>query len=97
VSLVLDPSLALSWYFEDERTAEADAVLDRVVEEGAVVPALWRLEIANGLRMALRRKRIDVAVRDNALAELAAMAISVDSETDAQAWTGHCACPTSFG
>jgi predicted nucleic acid-binding protein len=87
VSLVLDPSLALSWYFEDERTAEADAVLDRVVEEGAVVPALWRLEIANGLQMALRRKRIDAAFRDNALAELAAMAISVDGETDAHAWS----------
>jgi hypothetical protein len=25
VSFVLDPSLALSWYFEDERTPEADA------------------------------------------------------------------------
>jgi predicted nucleic acid-binding protein len=87
VSLVLDPSLALSWYFEDERTAEADAVLDRVVEEGAVVPALWRLEIANGLQMALRCKRIDAAFRDNALAELAAMAINVDGETDAQAWS----------
>jgi predicted nucleic acid-binding protein len=87
MSLVLDPSLALSWYFEDERTADADAVLDRVVEEGAVVPALWRLEIANGLQMALRRKRVDAAFRDNALAELAAMAISVDGETDAHAWS----------
>ena len=35
MSLVLDPSLALSWYLEDESTAETDAVLDRVVEEGA--------------------------------------------------------------
>jgi len=87
VSLVLDPSLALSWFFGDERTAQADAVLDRVVEEGAVVPALWRLEIANGLQMALRRKRIDAAFRDNALAELTAMAISIDGETDAHAWS----------
>jgi predicted nucleic acid-binding protein len=87
VSLVLDPSLALSWYFEDERTAEADAVLDRVVEDGAVVPALWRLEIANGLQMAIRRKRITAAFRDNAVAELAAMAIAVDGETDAHAWS----------
>ena len=87
MSLVLDPSLVLSWYFEDERTTGANAVLDRVVEEGAVVPALWRLEIANGLQMAIRRKRIDAAFRDNALAELAAMAINVDGETDAHAWS----------
>ena len=87
MSLVLDPSLALSWYFEDERTADADAVLDRVVEEGAVVPSLWRLEIANGLQMALRRKRINAGFRDNALAELAALAIAVDGETDTHAWS----------
>ena len=87
MSLVLDPSLTLSWYFEDERTAEANALLDRVVEEGAVVPAFWRLEIANGLQMAIRRKRIDTVFRDTALTELATMAITVDGETDTHAWT----------
>jgi predicted nucleic acid-binding protein len=87
VSLVLDPSMALSWYFEDERTAAADALLDRVVDEGAVVPMLWRLEIANGFQMAIQRKRIDATFRDNALAELAALEITVDLDTDANAWT----------
>ncbi|HME27681.1 MAG TPA: type II toxin-antitoxin system VapC family toxin [Acetobacteraceae bacterium] len=87
MSLVLDPSLALSWYFEDERTPEADALLDQVVNQGAVVPALWRLEIANGFQIAIRRERIDTVFRDNALAELATMAITVDSDTDANAWT----------
>ena len=37
--LVLDASLALSWYFEDERTPAADALLDQVANAGAVVPA----------------------------------------------------------
>jgi hypothetical protein len=46
VSLVLDTSLALSWYFEDERTPAADALVDRVADQGATVPGLWRLEIA---------------------------------------------------
>ena len=87
MSLVLDPSLALNWYFEDERNPAADAVLDRVVNEGAVVPALWRLEIANAFQSAIRRKRIDVTFRDNALAELAMMDIVVDPETDTQAWS----------
>ena len=62
MSLVLDTSLALSWYFEDERTPAADALLDRVADQGAMVPGLWRLEIANGLRTAIRRKRIDEGV-----------------------------------
>jgi hypothetical protein len=54
VSLVLDPSLALSWYFEDERTSAADALLDRAADQGAMVPGPWPLEIANGLRTAIR-------------------------------------------
>jgi predicted nucleic acid-binding protein len=86
MSLVLDPSLALSWYFEDERTPEADELLDRVVDGGAVVPEIWRLEIANGFQMAIRRKRIDTIFRDNAMTELSALAITVDTETGTNAW-----------
>ncbi len=88
MSLVVDASLTLSWYFEDERTKAADAVLDAVAENGAVVPALWRLEVANGFQMAIRRNRIDAEFRDNALAQLARVAITVDPDTDTYAWTG---------
>jgi predicted nucleic acid-binding protein len=61
-------------------------LLDLVVEEGAVVPSLWRLEIANGFQMAIRRNRIDATFRDNALTELSAMAITIDADTDSNAW-----------
>jgi len=87
VTLVIDASLTLSWYFEDERTPAADAVLDQVTNTGAVVPSLWRLETANGLQVAIRRKRIDVAFRDRALTHLAHLPITIDPGTDAQAWT----------
>lgn len=40
MSTVIDASLTLAWYFEDERTAAIDALLDRVVRDGAVVPSL---------------------------------------------------------
>ena len=42
MSLVIDSSMTLAWYFEDERTATSLAVLYRVAEAGAMVPALWR-------------------------------------------------------
>jgi predicted nucleic acid-binding protein len=87
VSLVLDASLALTWYFQDEATSATDTILDRVAETGAVVPALWRLEIANGLQVAVRRRRISVAYRDASLAELTQMQIDTDSETDVHAWS----------
>ncbi len=87
MSLVLDASLTLGWYFEDERTPATDALLDRVADVGAVVPALWRVEILNALQMAIRRKRIDAAFRDLALARLAAMPIAIDADTNAHVWT----------
>ena len=87
MSLVLDAPLALSWYFEDERTPIADTLLDRVADQGATVPGLWRLEIANGLRTAIRRNRIDQGFRDRAIAQLARLPITVDPDTDRYAWT----------
>jgi predicted nucleic acid-binding protein len=86
VSLVLDSSATLAWYFEDERTDAVTAVLRQVGEIGAVVPALWRLEVANGLQMAVRKRRIDAAYRDGSLRELRALEIVVDPETDTHAW-----------
>jgi predicted nucleic acid-binding protein len=58
---VLDASIALAWCFEDEGTEAVDRVLDRLDREEAVVPAIWPLEVANGLRTAERRGRIDKA------------------------------------
>ncbi len=76
MSLVIDSSVTLSWFFEDERSALADEALRQVVESGAIVPSLWRLEVANGLQMAVRRKRIDAKFRDASIADLRALPIS---------------------
>jgi len=56
---VVDASVAMAWCFADEMSAYADRVLDRLEVEEAVAPAIWPLEIANGLRTAERRGRID--------------------------------------
>ena len=86
MSLVIDSSITLAWLFEDERTDGADAVMRQVVKTGAVVPSLWRLEIANALQLAIRRKRTNAAFRDASIADLRSFPIVVDSETDRQAW-----------
>jgi len=86
LSLVLDASMALSWQFRDESTPAGRAVLQRIVETGAIVPAHWRLEVANGLRTAVRRLRMTGADRDAALRDLADLGIEADLETDTQAW-----------
>jgi predicted nucleic acid-binding protein len=88
VSLVLDASMAITWLFEDERTAAAHDVMRRVVREGALVPSLWRLEVANVLRNAVRRGRCDEAYADRSLARLGRLAIKRDEETELHAWDG---------
>jgi predicted nucleic acid-binding protein len=56
--LVLDASVALAWHFEDEPSGYATNVLERLREDTALVPALWSLEMANGLIAAERRGRL---------------------------------------
>lgn len=86
MSLVLDSSATLAWLHGDERTAAIEGVFDRVVVEGAVVPSLWYLEVANSLTIAARRQRITRAFRDDALVDLAQLDILMDGETDVHAW-----------
>ena len=84
--MVLDCSLAMAWCFEDEASAAAYAILERVRYDGALVPALWVWEVANVLTLAARRGRIgggDVAAR---LALMTALPIRVDDEGVARAW-----------
>jgi predicted nucleic acid-binding protein len=86
VSLVIDSSVALTWCFEDEQTSASLALLDQVVEHGAVAPALWPLEVLNALLMAERRKRLDAAQRHHLSGLLRDLPIALDTETGAQAW-----------
>jgi hypothetical protein len=45
-------SMSLAWCFLDERPESAVAVLTQVTDTGALVPALWHLEIANAWQAA---------------------------------------------
>ena len=56
--LVGDASVALAWCFPDEASEYADAVLLALENRELIVPASWAAEIANGLWVGERRKRI---------------------------------------
>ena len=58
---VVDASVTLAWCFSDEGSAAADLALDRLEHEDAIAPPIWPLEVANGLRTAERRGRLDLA------------------------------------
>jgi len=88
VNLVLDASIAIAWLFKDERTPTTQEILRQVAMFGAGVPTIWRLEVANVLRNAVRRGRCDEAYADRSLLRLARLRIAAEPETDRHAW-GH--------
>lgn len=87
MSLVLDGSVALTWCFEDKHTPAALAILDQITEAGAVAPAIWPLEVLNGLTMAERRGRLDIMRRHQLAGFLRDLPVNLDQETADQAWT----------
>jgi predicted nucleic acid-binding protein len=86
VSIVVDASMTAAWLFADEWTEAALAVASDVTANGAVVPSLWRLEIANLLRTVVRRGGCDENLADALLERLESLPIVVDRETDKHAW-----------
>ena len=56
--IVVDASVALAWCLADEQDELTERVLQRVVADGAIAPAHWSLEVANGLWSAERRGRL---------------------------------------
>jgi predicted nucleic acid-binding protein len=83
---VIDASIVIAGIMPDQDSAAVRRTLDRIGEEGAMVPGIWRLEVANALLVAERRKRIDIEKRKEGLALIEALPIEVDLETWDRAW-----------
>ena len=86
MSFVLDSSVTLAWVYSEETSPAVTRVLQLLSSDGAWVPSLWRLEVANILEMGVRRRRHDAAFRDTTLADLALLPIALDPETATHAW-----------
>ena len=86
MSIVLDGSATLAWMYPDETTDAVLAVFDQVIHQGAFVPDLWRIEIANCLTQGVRRSRITAIERSESLSDLANMGIITDNQTGKHIW-----------
>jgi predicted nucleic acid-binding protein len=87
-AIVLDASVPLGALLPGEAyAAGAVALLTRVSTDGAVVPVIWWIEIANGVLMAERRQRFGPDEAAGALRHLETLPIETDSETNAHAWS----------
>jgi predicted nucleic acid-binding protein len=84
--LVIDGSVAVSWFLNDEHSPYAQEVRGRIPDAELVcVPNHWMLEVVNALLVAERRKRIAAAAVSHAAAILRQMPIRSDPETHDQA------------
>lgn len=84
---VLDASLALQWFLEDEADRNYSlGILASLSDKRASVPVLWYYEVGNGLLMAYRRKRITLDQIDGFLTRLKALPIEAWQASPAAAF-----------
>lgn len=69
--IVVDASIAVSWFLADEHDSYAISVLTAIDKsEKLFVPSLWFLELTNAMIVAERRKRIDRTTRLDVLEQV---------------------------
>ncbi len=84
---VLDCSVALGAFFEDEQDEYSLRVWQALPEAAACVPVLWHLEMGNILARALRAGRISQAALDDCWVRLDAVGLNtLDAAGDARHW-----------
>lgn len=87
MTVVLDASMTVAWFLPEEQgDAVSNFLLQRVGRDGAIVPALWRIEVASAFRKALRRGRCVEADVTASLRVLEHLPITLDLETHEHAW-----------
>lgn len=80
---VLDASVALAWFLDDPVAPLALRVKQALIGEArAVVPALWHLEMANGLVVAERRRILTAVDVVRSLAHLEQLSAQLDTSGD---------------
>ena len=77
---VLDASTTLAWCFPEEGSRYSQGVLDLLSNgSNAAAPAIWPMEVTNGLLVGERRKRRTIAQVTSVLQRIADLPIFVES------------------
>ncbi len=76
--LVVDCSVTLPWFLEDERSRFTEDLLDTIDREEYWAPSIWGLEMLSGLMAAERRKRIDRQWRIDSVDKASRLKVRLD-------------------
>ena len=77
MAVVVDASMALAWLIDDEQSDAAESIRVELIRDGGLAPGSWPLEVATGLLVAERRRRIHPERSASVLVELRTMPIRV--------------------
>lgn len=83
--IVLDCSVAATWFFEDESDPRADAALSQLSKTEAIVPPLWFFEMSNAILVAERKKRLSEADAVRIVELIGDLPIIMDMDTTTNA------------
>ena len=74
---VPDASYTLTWCFQDRATPDTDAALRRLEAgaDGAIVPPIWHIEVANALGKGVARRKLSWECAQDLWKEIALSAI----------------------
>lgn len=76
---VLDNSVVAGWYLRDQNNPYSDAIAKRLELDRALVPPLWQMEIANVLKSACSRGKLQLGKARLILDALGQLPIDVDA------------------
>ncbi len=80
---VLDASVTLAWFVDHPMPSYADRVRGMLIDgDRGVVPALWHIEVANGLAVAQRRRVLSAADVDICLGHIDNLAQALESSAE---------------
>jgi predicted nucleic acid-binding protein len=78
---VLDNSVAVAWFIEDEADESVDGVLDRLqAGDEAIVPGLWAAEFLNALGNAVRHGRLSAEQLQASVEAVTDLPIRLDAQ-----------------
>ena len=80
MAFVVDASVTLPWFLEDERSAFTESVFASLETGEYWTPAIWSLEFPNALLAAEKKRRIDRATRLGVLDRAVRLSIRVEAQ-----------------
>ncbi|WP_449370276.1 type II toxin-antitoxin system VapC family toxin [Thiomonas sp.] len=82
---VIDNSVVCGWFLSNQATPYTEAIAQRLLDDTAIAPGLWPLELANVLRTACQRGALVAQRAQEISAEISALPITIDAQPQSPA------------